>query len=90
MRVEHPDKYAEPILSISQPEEGYTDQRIRSLFGRCGQNVYSKTPIPVYLTTKPHLSIIQQLLIRPDIYGLDKAINTDVSIALSYGATTSR
>jgi L,D-transpeptidase YcbB len=31
MRVEHPDQYAEILLSISQPEEGYTVQRIRSL-----------------------------------------------------------
>jgi murein L,D-transpeptidase YcbB/YkuD len=24
MRVEHPDQYAETLLSISQPQEGYT------------------------------------------------------------------
>jgi hypothetical protein len=31
MRVEYPDKCAETLLSISQPEEEYTAQRIRSL-----------------------------------------------------------
>ena len=39
MRVEYPDKYAETLLSISQPEEGYTAQRIRSLYGRGERDV---------------------------------------------------
>ena len=50
MRVEYPDKYAETLLSISQPEEEYTAQRIRSLYGRGERNINLKTPIPIYLT----------------------------------------
>ena len=50
MRVENPDKYAETLLSISQPEERYTVQRLHSLYGRGERNINLKTPIPVYLT----------------------------------------
>ena len=39
MRVENPDKYAETLLSISQPEEAYTGQHIRSLYGRGERDV---------------------------------------------------
>ena len=42
MRVEYPDKYAETLLSISQPEEGYTVQRIRALYGRGERNINLK------------------------------------------------
>ena len=50
MRVENPDKYAETLLSISQPEEGYTVQRLLSLYGRGERDINLKNPIPVYLT----------------------------------------
>jgi murein L,D-transpeptidase YcbB/YkuD len=50
MRVENPDKYAETLLSISQPEEGYTVQRLHSLYGRGERDINLKNPIPVYLT----------------------------------------
>jgi hypothetical protein len=93
MRVEHPDQYAEILLSISQSEEGYTSQRIRSLYGRGEQNVYLKTPIPVYLTYQTvFIDDIGQLQTRSDIYGLDKTIvdllkrpSADVPIARNYG-----
>jgi L,D-transpeptidase YcbB len=75
MRVEHPDQYAETLLSISQPQEGYTAQRIRSLYGRGEQNVYLKTPIPVYLTYQTAFTDdAGQLQTRPDIYRLDKIV----------------
>ena len=32
------------------PEEGYTVQRLHSLYGRGERNINLKTPIPVYLT----------------------------------------
>ena len=50
MRVEKPDKYAEVLLSISQPEDRYSVQRIRSLYGASERDVNLKNPIPVYLT----------------------------------------
>jgi murein L,D-transpeptidase YcbB/YkuD len=75
MRVENPDKYAETLLSISQPEEGYTAQRIRSLYGRGERNIDLKNPIPVYLTYQTaFVDDTGQLQTRPDIYGLDKSV----------------
>ena len=75
MRVEYPDKYAETLLSISQPEEGYTVQRIRSLYGRGERNINLKNPIPVYLTYQTvFFNEAGQLQTRPDIYGLDKNV----------------
>ena len=96
MRVEHPDKYAETLLSISQPDEGYTAQRIRSLYGRGEQNIYLKTPLPVYLTYQTvFIDDAGQLQTRQDIYGLDRTMagllkrdspNTDAPVARNYGA----
>jgi L,D-transpeptidase YcbB len=75
MRVENPDKYAETLLSISQPEEGYTAQRIRSLYGRGERNINLKTPIPVYLTYQTvFFDEAGQVQTWPDIYGLDKNV----------------
>ena len=73
MRVENPDKYAETLLSISQPEEGYTVQRLHSLYGRGERNINLKNPIPVYLTYQTvFFDEAGQVQTRPDIYGLDK------------------
>ena len=75
MRVENPNKYAETLLSISQPDEGYTAQRIRSLYGRGERNINLKTPIPVYLTYQTvFFDEAGQVQTRPDIYGLDKNV----------------
>jgi hypothetical protein len=75
MRVENPDKYAETLLSISQPDEGYTAQRIRSLYGRGERNINLKTPIPIYLTYQTvFFDEAGQAQTRPDIYGLDKNV----------------
>ena len=34
MRVQNPDKYAEVLLGISQPEDRYSAERIQSMYGR--------------------------------------------------------
>ena len=60
MRVEYPDQYAEKLLSLSQPEEGYTVERIRSLYGRGERDVSLKIPSPFTSPTR------QSLLIRLD------------------------
>ena len=75
MRVEYPDKYAETLLSISQPEDGYTVPRIRSLYGKGERNINLKNPIPVYLTYQTvFIDQAGQIQTRPDIYGLDKGV----------------
>ena len=76
MRVEKPDKYAEVLLSISQPEDRYSVQRIRSLYGASERDVNLKNPIPVYLTYQTaFVDDAGQLETRPDIYGLDQTTN---------------
>jgi murein L,D-transpeptidase YcbB/YkuD len=95
MRVENPDKYAETLLSISQPEEGFTVQRLHSLYGRGERNINLKTPIPVYLTYQTaFIDDLGQMQTRPDIYGLDETIvgllnrdtpSVDIPIARNYG-----
>ena len=76
MRVEKPDKYAEVLLSISQPEDRYSVQRIRSLYGVSERDVNLKNPIPLYLTYQTaFVDDAGQLETRPDIYGLDQATN---------------
>jgi L,D-transpeptidase YcbB len=99
MRVENPDKYAETLLSISQPEERYTVQRLHSLYGRGERNINLKTPIPVYLTYQTvFIDDSGKIQIRPDIYGLDKTIvdllkrdspSVDIPIARNYGGDSS-
>jgi len=96
MRVEYPDKYAETLLSISQPEEGYTVQRLHSLYGRGERNINLNKPIPVYLTYQTaFIDDSGKMKTRPDIYGLDKTIvallnrdspSVDVPIARNYAS----
>jgi murein L,D-transpeptidase YcbB/YkuD len=75
MRVQHPEKYAEVLLSISQPGEGYTGDRIRKMYGNSERTINFKTPIPVHLTYQTaFVDDAGQLQTRPDIYGHDKAI----------------
>jgi murein L,D-transpeptidase YcbB/YkuD len=95
MRVENPDKYAETLLSISQPEEGYTVQRLHSLYGRGERDINLKNPIPVYLTYQTvFFDKGGQVQTRPDVYGLDKNVTallrgepavTHVPVARNYG-----
>jgi murein L,D-transpeptidase YcbB/YkuD len=72
MRVQDPVKYAEVLLSIVLPNGGYTQQRIRSLYGPSEHNVNFPTPIPVHITYQTaFVDDAGQLQVRPDIYGID-------------------
>ena len=74
MRVENPEKYAEVLLSLSQPEDNYTIARIRSLYGDQERTINLKKPIPVHVTYQTAFVDKQgQLNVRHDIYGLDTA-----------------
>jgi L,D-transpeptidase YcbB len=72
MRVQNPAKYAEVLLSIALPNAGYTEQRIRSMFGTAEQNINFPTPIPVHITYQTaFVDDGGQLQTRPDIYNID-------------------
>jgi murein L,D-transpeptidase YcbB/YkuD len=75
MRVQNPEKYAEVLLSISQPGDGFTAERIRKMYGSSERTINFKTPIPVHLTYQTaFVDDAGQLQLRPDIYGHDRAI----------------
>ncbi|MBM3527382.1 MAG: murein L,D-transpeptidase [Alphaproteobacteria bacterium] len=75
MRVQSPEKYAKALLSISQPQDGYTVERIESLYGANEHTIQLANPIPVHMTYQTaFVDDNGQLQIRRDIYGHDKAI----------------
>ena len=75
MRVQNPEQYAEVLLSLSQPNEGYTPARIRSLYGDDERTINLKQPIPVHVTYQTaFVDQSGQLNLRQDIYGLDAAV----------------
>jgi murein L,D-transpeptidase YcbB/YkuD len=74
MRVQDPEKYAEVLLSLSQPGENFTIARIRSLYGDQERTINLKQPVPVHVTYQTAFVDKQgELNFRPDIYGLDSA-----------------
>jgi murein L,D-transpeptidase YcbB/YkuD len=72
MRVQDPDKYAEVLLSLTQPAEGYTRDRIRGMFGKGERNIALGHPMPVHLTYQTaYVDDTGALQVRPDVYGRD-------------------
>jgi len=75
MRVQDPVKYAEVLLSMVRPGEGYTEDRIRRMFGAYETNIQFPTFIPVHLTYQTTFVDDQgKLEFREDIYGRDQAL----------------
>ena len=73
MLVEDAEQYAQVLLSIVQPEDGFTVENIRGLYGGGEQGIPFKTPIPVHVTYQTAFTDDSgQLQIRPDIYGYDR------------------
>src|SRR6266853_5557335 len=48
MRVQNPDKYAEVLLHIANPRDGYTADRIRNMFGTGERDIPLQYQIPVH------------------------------------------
>ena len=75
MRVEDPLKYAEVLLSIVRPGEGYTEDRIHRMFGNYEIDIPFPTSIPVHLTYQTaFVDDRGKLEFRDDIYGRDRAL----------------
>jgi L,D-transpeptidase YcbB len=75
MRVQDPVKYAEVLLSIVRPGEGYTQDRIRRMFGYNEADIQFPTLIPVHLTYQTaFVDDDGKLKFREDIYGRDQAL----------------
>ncbi len=75
MRVQDPVKYAQLLLSIERPNEGYTEDKIRRMFGHEEQDIQFPAPIPVHLTYQTaFVDDDGQLVMRSDVYGLDSRV----------------
>ncbi len=72
MRVQDPVKYGEVLLSLVLPQENYTQERLRKMFGGGEININFPTFIPVHITYQTaFVDDAGKLQIREDIYGRD-------------------
>ena len=76
MRVQDPQKYAEVLLSLVRPNDGYTIDRIKKMIAEGGeQDIQFPSFIPVNLTYQTAFVDDEgKLQFREDIYGRDKAL----------------
>jgi murein L,D-transpeptidase YcbB/YkuD len=72
MRVQYPDQYASVLLNITEPNEHYTPEKIRSMYGHSEIDLKFPTPIPVNITYQTaFVDDAGKLQFRKDIYGRD-------------------
>ncbi|MGV7211750.1 L,D-transpeptidase family protein [Bradyrhizobium sp. UFLA05-112] len=72
MRVQNPDQYASVLLNITMPNEHYTPERIRSMYGSSEIDLKFPTPIPVNITYQTaFVDDGGKLQLRRDVYGRD-------------------
>jgi murein L,D-transpeptidase YcbB/YkuD len=73
MRVQDPAKYAEVLFNIARPQEHWTAERVRSMFGRTEQDIQLQSaPIWVHLTYQTaFVDDAGKLQTRRDVYNLD-------------------
>jgi L,D-transpeptidase YcbB len=69
--VQNPDQYAEVLLHIANPKDGYTAERIRNMYGTGERDIQLQYQIPVHLTYQTAAVENGHLVIREDIYGRD-------------------
>jgi len=75
MRVQDPVHYAEVLLSLVRPNDGYTEDRIKRMFGPNETDIQFPTFVPVNLTYQTaFVDDAGKLEIRDDVYGRDKAL----------------
>jgi murein L,D-transpeptidase YcbB/YkuD len=75
MRVEDPVKYAEVLLSMVLPNEGYSQERIRRMYGPSEIDIKFPANLPVHITYQTAFVDDQgNLQIRDDIYGRDARV----------------
>jgi murein L,D-transpeptidase YcbB/YkuD len=72
MRVQYPDEYASILLNITEPNEHWTPERIRSMYGTSEIDLKFPTPIPVNITYQTaFVDQAGKLETRRDVYGRD-------------------
>jgi murein L,D-transpeptidase YcbB/YkuD len=82
MRVQNPITYAEKLLSLELPNQGYSEDKIKKMLGSTELNIDFPKPLPVHLTYQT--AFVDEngtLQIREDVYGRDarilQALKTD-------------
>jgi murein L,D-transpeptidase YcbB/YkuD len=72
MRVQNPDQYAAVLLGITEPNEHYTPEKIRGMYGHSEIDLKFPTPIPVNITYQTaFVDDAGKLQFRKDVYGRD-------------------
>lgn len=72
MRVQNPDQYAATLLNITMPNERYTPEKVRGMYGRSEIDLKFPTPIPVNITYQTaYVDDAGKLQMRKDVYGRD-------------------
>jgi len=72
MRVQDPAKYAEVLLNIARPNESWTVDKIKRMFGTAEQDMQLPTPIWVHLSYQTaFVDDAGKLQIRRDVYNHD-------------------
>src|SRR4029077_19801869 len=72
MRVQYPDQYASVLMNITAPNEHYTPEKIRSMYGSSEIDLKFPTPIPVNITYQTaFVDDAGKLQVRRDVYGRD-------------------
>jgi murein L,D-transpeptidase YcbB/YkuD len=72
MRVQNPDQYAAVLLGIALPQDHYTPEKIRSMYGNSEIDIKFPTPVPVNITYQTaFVDDAGKLQIRRDVYGRD-------------------
>ncbi|KRR17870.1 L,D-transpeptidase family protein [Bradyrhizobium retamae] len=93
MRVQNPDQYAATLLGIVMPNDRYTPERIRSMYGRSEIDLKFPTPIPVHITYQTaFVDDAGKLQFRKDVYGRDATMiallknnrNRDLEVMVSH------
>jgi murein L,D-transpeptidase YcbB/YkuD len=76
MRVQNPQHYAEVLLGLDRPNDGYTEDRIRKMIATNNEtDIQLPTYIPVNLTYQTAFVDDEgKLEFRDDIYGRDRAL----------------
>ena len=72
MRVQNPDQFGAVLASIALPGQGYTAEKLTSMFGKGETWLNFKDKIPVHLTYQTaYVDDAGSLVVREDIYSHD-------------------
>jgi hypothetical protein len=72
MRVQYPDQYASVLLNIALPNEKWSAEKIRGMYGHSEIDLKFPTPIPVNITYQTaFVDDAGKLQFRKDVYGRD-------------------